>query len=80
MKTQEIEKLGQKFEENILDATKGFEKVITDKEEIKGLPLTTLTIAAETAIAKVRGFDFGVFSVFFVVNLIAAYMWLLKKC
>ncbi|KAH6774728.1 Zincin-like metalloproteases family protein [Perilla frutescens var. frutescens] len=49
---QELEKLAQKFEENILDATKKFEKVITDKKEIEGLPLTTLAIAAETAIVK----------------------------
>ncbi|XP_057781894.1 organellar oligopeptidase A, chloroplastic/mitochondrial-like [Salvia miltiorrhiza] len=49
---QELEKLAQKFEENILDATKSFEKVITDKKEIEGLPLTTLTIAAEAAIVK----------------------------
>ncbi|KAL8515877.1 hypothetical protein ACS0TY_014541 [Phlomoides rotata] len=49
---QELEKLALKFEENILDATKIFEKVITDKNEIKGLPLTTLAIAAEAAILK----------------------------
>ncbi|KAL8525305.1 hypothetical protein ACS0TY_014798 [Phlomoides rotata] len=49
---QELEKLALKFEENILDATKLFEKVITDKNEIKGLPLTTLDIAAEAAILK----------------------------
>ncbi|XP_073054885.1 organellar oligopeptidase A, chloroplastic/mitochondrial-like isoform X1 [Primulina eburnea] len=49
---QELEKLGQKFEENILDATKNFEKLITDKKEIQGLPFTILTIASETAIRK----------------------------
>ncbi|KAK4441245.1 Organellar oligopeptidase A, chloroplastic/mitochondrial [Sesamum alatum] len=49
---QELEKLAQKFEQNILDATKKFEKVITDKKEIEGLPLTTLAIAAETALLK----------------------------
>ncbi|KAL0460594.1 UNVERIFIED_CONTAM: Organellar oligopeptidase A, chloroplastic/mitochondrial [Sesamum latifolium] len=32
---QELEKLAQKFEQNILDATKKFEKVITDKKEIE---------------------------------------------
>ncbi|KAL0390604.1 UNVERIFIED_CONTAM: Organellar oligopeptidase A, chloroplastic/mitochondrial [Sesamum calycinum] len=49
---QELEKLGQKFEQNILDATKKFERVITDKKEIEGLPLTTLAIAADTALLK----------------------------
>ncbi|PIN20266.1 Metalloendopeptidase family - saccharolysin & thimet oligopeptidase [Handroanthus impetiginosus] len=49
---QELEKLAQKFEENILDATKKFEKVITDKKDTEGLPLTTLAIAAETAVLK----------------------------
>ncbi|KAK6144297.1 hypothetical protein DH2020_021117 [Rehmannia glutinosa] len=49
---QELEKLAQKFEENILDAKKNFEKVIKDKKEIEGLPSTTLAIAAEMAISK----------------------------
>ncbi|KAL3849614.1 hypothetical protein ACJIZ3_011496 [Penstemon smallii] len=49
---QELEKLAQKFEENILDATKKFEKLIIDKREIKGLPMTTLAIAADMAIHK----------------------------
>ena len=51
--TQELEKLAQQFEENILDATKSFEKVITDKKELEGLPSTTLSITAKTAIDKV---------------------------
>lgn len=50
---QELEKLAQQFEENILDATKSFEKVITDKNELEGLPLSTLSITAKTAIDKV---------------------------
>ncbi|KAL3624608.1 hypothetical protein CASFOL_031276 [Castilleja foliolosa] len=49
---QESEKLAQKFEENILDATKNYEKVVVDKKEIEGLPFTTLALAAETAISK----------------------------
>ncbi|KAL3654627.1 hypothetical protein CASFOL_001612 [Castilleja foliolosa] len=52
---QESEKLAQKFEENILDATKNYEKVVMDKKEIEGLPFTTLALAAETAISK--GYD-----------------------
>ncbi|KAL6577427.1 hypothetical protein OROMI_011703 [Orobanche minor] len=49
---QELEKLAQKFEENILDATKNFHKLVTDREEIEGLSSTTLAMAAEMAISK----------------------------
>ncbi|KAL6563661.1 hypothetical protein OROGR_002620 [Orobanche gracilis] len=49
---QELEKLAQKFEENILDATKNFHKLVTDRKEIEGLTLTTLAMAAEMAISK----------------------------
>ena len=50
---QELERLSQKFEENVLDATKKFEKLITDKKEIEGLPATALGLAAQTAVSKV---------------------------
>ncbi|KAF5937657.1 hypothetical protein HYC85_025163 [Camellia sinensis] len=49
---QELEKLGQKFEENILDATKKFEKLITEKKDIEGLPATALAVAAQVAVHK----------------------------
>ncbi|GMH06492.1 hypothetical protein Nepgr_008332 [Nepenthes gracilis] len=49
---QELERLSQKFEENILDATKKFEKLVTDKKEIEGLPPTALGLAAQTAVSK----------------------------
>ncbi|KAH7520393.1 hypothetical protein FEM48_Zijuj08G0139100 [Ziziphus jujuba var. spinosa] len=49
---QELEKLSQKFDENVLDATKKFEKLITDKKEIEGLPATALGLAAQTAVSK----------------------------
>ncbi|XP_072966459.1 probable cytosolic oligopeptidase A [Typha angustifolia] len=49
---QELEKLSQKFSENVLDATKRFEKLITDKKEIDGLPSTALGLAAQTALSK----------------------------
>ncbi|KAI3909603.1 hypothetical protein MKW98_014020 [Papaver atlanticum] len=49
---QELEKLSQKFEENVLDATKKFEKLITDKKEIEGLPASALGLAAQTAASK----------------------------
>ncbi|KAG5528108.1 hypothetical protein RHGRI_028892 [Rhododendron griersonianum] len=49
---QELAKLSQKFGENVLDATKRFEKLIVDKKEIEGLPATALGLAAQTAVSK----------------------------
>lgn len=49
---QELEKLSQKFSENVLDATKKFEKLITDKKELEGLPATSLGLFAQTAQSK----------------------------
>ncbi|KAJ6344866.1 hypothetical protein OIU76_006410 [Salix suchowensis] len=49
---QELERLSQKFGENVLDATKKFEKLITDKKDIEGLPATSLGLAAQTAVSK----------------------------
>ncbi|KAJ4840424.1 hypothetical protein Tsubulata_009264 [Turnera subulata] len=49
---QELERLSQKFGENVLDATKKFEKLVTDKKEIEGLPATALGLAAQTAVSK----------------------------
>jgi Zn-dependent oligopeptidase len=48
-----LEKISQKFGENVLDATKKFEKLIIDKKEIEGLPATALGLAAQTAVSKV---------------------------
>lgn len=52
---QELAKLSRKFEDNVLDATKKFEKLITDKKDIEGLPNTALGLAAQTAVSKVSG-------------------------
>ncbi|KNA22098.1 hypothetical protein SOVF_037200, partial [Spinacia oleracea] len=49
---QELQRLSQKFEENVLDATKKFEKLVTDIKEIEGLPATALGLAAQTAVSK----------------------------
>ncbi|KAK1317590.1 hypothetical protein QJS10_CPA05g01445 [Acorus calamus] len=49
---QELEKLSQKFDENVLDSIKQFEKLITDKNEIEGLPPSALSLAAQTAVSK----------------------------
>lgn len=56
---QELAKLSQKFGENVLDATKKFEKLIVNKEEIEGLPATALGLAAQTAVSKVFNIDSG---------------------
>ncbi|GMP31121.1 hypothetical protein CsSME_00005467 [Camellia sinensis var. sinensis] len=49
---QELARLSQKFEENVLDATKKFEKLTTDKKEIEGMPASALGLAAQTAVSK----------------------------
>ncbi|CAL5372614.1 unnamed protein product [Camellia sinensis] len=49
---QELARLSQKFEENVLDATKKFEKLMTDKKEIEGMPASALGLAAQTAVSK----------------------------
>ncbi|GAB2285483.1 hypothetical protein Dimus_019932 [Dionaea muscipula] len=49
---QELEKLGLKFEGNILDAIKSYEKVLTDKKDVEGLPATALGLAAQMAVSK----------------------------
>lgn len=50
---QELEKLSQKFGENVLDATKKFQKLITDKNELDGMPATALAMFAQMAASKV---------------------------
>ncbi|CAI9766896.1 unnamed protein product [Fraxinus pennsylvanica] len=52
---QELAKLSQKFGENVLDATKKFEKLITNKKDIEGLPDSALGLAAQTALSKGHG-------------------------
>ncbi|CAH2043321.1 unnamed protein product [Thlaspi arvense] len=49
---QELEKLSHKFSENVLDATKKFEKLITDKKEIEGLPPSALGLFAQAAVSR----------------------------
>ena len=76
---QELEKLSKKFDENVLDATKKFEKLITDKKDIEGLPATALGLAAQTAVSKVRhsSFHFVVsFFHFFSAHFIQESVWL----
>ncbi|RZC71243.1 hypothetical protein C5167_034415 [Papaver somniferum] len=49
---QELEKFGKKFMENVLDATKKFEKLITDKKDMDELPASALAPAAQMAVSK----------------------------
>ncbi len=46
---QKLSKLQTKFEENILDATHAWKKLITDKELLSGLPESAIALAAQAA-------------------------------
>ena len=46
---QELAKLSTKFSNNVLDATKAFKKLVTDKAVVDGLPPTALGLAAQQA-------------------------------
>ncbi len=46
---QRLSKLQTRFEENLLDATHGWTKPVTDESLLSGLPETALELAAETA-------------------------------
>jgi oligopeptidase A len=47
--SQELSQLTTKFEENLLDATNAWSKLITDKSELRGLPDSALALARQTA-------------------------------
>jgi oligopeptidase A len=46
---QKLSKLQTKFEENLLDATQAWNKLITNQDELSGLPESALALAAQTA-------------------------------
>ncbi len=46
---QQLSKLQTKFEENILDATQAWKKLITNHNELSGLPESALALAEQTA-------------------------------
>ena len=50
--SQELSKLSTTFSNNVLDATKAFEKLVTAPEQVAGLPPSALALAAQTAAAK----------------------------
>ena len=47
--SQELSQLTSKFEENILDATNAWSKVVEDPQELAGLPESALDLARQTA-------------------------------
>merc|ERR1711871_512431 len=49
---QRLSDLSTKFSNNVLDATKAFERLVTDKAEVDGLPESALELAAQTASSK----------------------------
>jgi len=46
---QELSNLTSKFEENVLDATHGWEKYISDESQLAGLPETAIALARQSA-------------------------------
>jgi oligopeptidase A len=47
--SQSLSKLTTKFEENLLDATNGWSKLITDEQQLAGLPESAMALAKQTA-------------------------------
>jgi oligopeptidase A len=47
--TQKLTELSAKFEENLMDATHGWKKQVTDKELLSGLPESTIAMAEQFA-------------------------------
>lgn len=47
--SNELSSVGSKFQENLLDATNAWSKIITDKEQLSGLPESALELAAQMA-------------------------------
>jgi len=45
----ELSSVSSKFQENLLDATNAWNKLITDKEQLSGMPDSALELAAQTA-------------------------------
>ncbi|KAJ8769341.1 hypothetical protein K2173_002545 [Erythroxylum novogranatense] len=76
---QELERLSQKFGENVLDATKKYEKLITDKKEIEGLPATALGLAAQTAVSNGHK-DATAENGPWIITLGADFMYVMQRC
>lgn len=46
---QELSQLSTKYSNNLLDATKAYKKLVTDKDDVEGLPASALGLAAQQA-------------------------------
>lgn len=58
--SEELSKLGSKFEENIMDNTNDFKHIVENVEELKGIPDDAIQAAAEAAKADGRaGYQFS---------------------
>lgn len=44
---QELSQISTKFSNNLLDATKAFKKLVTDKADVDGLPASALALGAQ---------------------------------
>jgi len=44
---QDLSQISTQFSNNLLDATKAFKKVITDKADVDGLPASALALGAQ---------------------------------
>jgi oligopeptidase A len=51
---EELSQLSTKFSNHVLDGTKAFKKMVTDKAEVDGLPKSALALAAQQAGAKLK--------------------------
>ncbi len=61
--SQELSRLGSRFNENLLDATNAWTKLITDEDELAGLPQSAKELARQTA--EQRGEDGWMFTLDF---------------
>jgi len=50
--SQQLSRLASQYEENVLDATNSWSKLITDEDQLAGLPETTLMQAKQTATSE----------------------------
>ena len=50
--TKELSQLGLKYQQNVLAETNAYELLITDKKDLRGLPLSIVEMAAQTAQSK----------------------------
>lgn len=63
----ELSTLGSKFSENVLDATQAWEMVLTDPQDLAGLPPSALAMAKQAAEREGKqGYKFGLEAPFYI--------------